>query len=199
LASAEGTLAPGGFFSRLPYLRITVREAFVRHAGIDLALCPDAGALRAAAERIGIRVGRSPRYEDIFFHVFLQKVEKHLGRERPEFLIDYPACMASLARLKPGDPAVAERVELYANATELANGFSELTDAVEQRRRLEDEQDQRRSAGRATYPLDEKFLSAVSRMPEAAGVAVGVDRILMLILGLERIEDVLLFPAHDFQ
>ena len=199
LASAEGALAPGVCFSRLPYTRITVREAFVRHARIDLAHCPDAASLRAAAERIGVRVGHSPRYEDIFFHVFLERVEKHLGQERPEFLIDYPAQMASLARLKPGDPAVAERVELYANATELANGFSELTDAAEQRRRLEDEQEQRRSAGRAAYPLDEKFLSAVSRMPEAAGMAVGLDRVLMLVLGLERIEDVLLFPAHDFQ
>ena len=199
LASAEGALAPGGPFGRLPYARTTVREAFLRHAGIDLALCPDAAALRAAAERIGIRVGNAQRYEDIFFHIFLQKVEMHLGRERPDFLIDYPASMASLARLKPGDPAVAERVELYANGTELANGFSELTDAAEQRRRLEDEQEQRRSAGRPAYPIDERFLSAVSRMPEAAGVAVGLDRILMLILGLERIEDVLLFPAHDFQ
>lgn len=199
LASAEDALAPGVCFSRRPYTLITVREAFVRHARIDLTHCPDAASLRAAAEHIGVRVGPSPHYEDIFFHIFLERVEKHLGQERPEFLIDYPAQMASLARLKPGEPTVAERVELYANATELANGFSELTDAAEQRRRLKDEQEQRRWAGRAAYPLDEKFLSAVSRMPEAAGMAVGLDRVLMLILGLERIEDVLLFPAHDFQ
>jgi lysyl-tRNA synthetase class 2 len=93
---------------------------------------------------------------------------------------------------------VAERVELYAKGLELANGFSELTDPVEQRARLVEEQALRRTLGRSVYPLDERFLEAVGRMPPAAGIAVGLDRILMLLLGVQRIEDVLLFPAHEF-
>jgi lysyl-tRNA synthetase class 2 len=105
--------------------------------------------------------------------------------------------MASLARLKPGQPQVAERVELYAHGAELANGFSELTDAAEQRRRLVDEQQQRRALGRPAYGLDEAFLDAVGRMPPSAGIAVGVDRVLMLLLGAKDIAEVLLFPAGE--
>jgi lysyl-tRNA synthetase class 2 len=125
-------------------------------------------------------------------------VEPRLGVERPTFLIDYPAPMASLSRLKPADPSVAERFELYVGGAELANGFSELTDAAEQRKRLIDEQALRREAGRPAYPLDEKFLEAVGRMPPSAGVAVGLDRVLMLLLGAQSIAEVLLFPAEDF-
>jgi lysyl-tRNA synthetase class 2 len=186
-------------FGRTPYQRLTVREAVRREAGIDLAECGTADALRRAAEAAGIRVGGATRFEDVFFHVFLQRVEPRLGLERPTFLIDYPAPMASLSRLKPGDPSVAERFELYVSGSELANGFSELTDAAEQRRRLLDEQAQRQEAGRTVYPLDERFLDAVGRMPPSAGVAVGLDRVLMLLLGAQSIADVLLFPAEDFE
>ena len=129
-------------------------------------------------------------------HSTVEKVE--LGRDRPAFLIDYPASMAALARLSPQDPSVAERFELYARGLELANGFSELTDPVEQRRRLEEERAFRIAHGRPAYPLDEAFLEAVGRMPPSGGVALGLDRVLMLLLGAERIEDVLLFPAHGF-
>jgi lysyl-tRNA synthetase class 2 len=93
---------------------------------------------------------------------------------------------------------VAERVELYARGVELANGFSELTDATEQRRRLEEEQDWRGRNGRPVYPLDERFLDAVGRLPPSSGIAVGLDRVLMLLIGAEAIEDVLLFPARGF-
>jgi lysyl-tRNA synthetase class 2 len=130
--------------------------------------------------------------------VFLTAVEPTLGLERPTFLIEYPASMASLARLKPTDPGVAERVELYLGGVELANGFSELTDEKEQRRRLIEEQELRRATGRPVYPLDERFLAAVGRMPPSAGVAVGLDRLLMLLLGARRIDEVLLFPAREF-
>jgi elongation factor P--(R)-beta-lysine ligase len=187
-----------GFFRRVPYERLTVRDAVLLHAGVDLFSAPDAVALRKAAEGVGVHLGGADTYEDVFFHLFLQKVELKLGRERPTYLIEYPAPLASLARLKPGDPRVAERFELYARGAELANGFSELTDAVEQRRRLEEEQALRRSLGRPVYPLDEAFLEAVGRMPSSGGVAVGLDRVLMQLLGRERIDSVLLFPARDF-
>jgi lysyl-tRNA synthetase class 2 len=112
--------------------------------------------------------------------------------------MEYPASMASLSRLKPSDPRVAERVELYAEGVELANGFSELTDAVEQRARLVAEQAWREANGRPVLPLDEAFLEAVGKMPPAAGIAVGLDRVLMLLLGAKSLSEVLLFPAQGF-
>lgn len=187
-----------GFFARTPYERVTVRDAVLRATGIDLALHREGASLKREAEAIGVHTGTSSSFEDVFFHLFLERVERGLGHERPTFLIEYPASMASLARLKPEDASVAERVELYARGLELANGYSELTDASEQRRRLLEEQAFRRAHGRSAYPLDERFLEAVARMPPATGIAVGLDRILMLLLGAENIADVLLFPAHEF-
>lgn len=198
LAAGETALEREAQFSRRPYERLSVRDALLRHAGIDLKRCPDATTLRAAAAETGVRTGPTDSFDDIFFRIFLQKVEPRLGHERPTFLIEYPASMASLARLKPGDPSVAERFELYVDGLELANGFSELTDATEQRARLLEEQSWRQSHGRTAYPLDEAFLAALGEMPPSGGVALGVDRVLMVLLGLERIEDVLLFPAHRF-
>jgi lysyl-tRNA synthetase class 2 len=198
LASADEALGSSGFFARVPYQRLTVREAVRLALDIDIALCPDAESLASAARRVGIDVPDAERFEDVFFRLFLERVEPGLGSERPTYLTEYPAPMASLARLKPDNPAVAERFELYAHGLELANGFSELTDAAEQRRRLLEEQSQREATGRPVYPLDEAFLEAVGRMPPSGGVAVGLDRLLMLYTGAERIEDVLLFPAHAF-
>jgi lysyl-tRNA synthetase class 2 len=137
-------------------------------------------------------------FDDVFFRVMLDRVEPRIGGERPCFLVDWPAPMAALSRLRRDDPAVAERFELYAGGLELANGFSELTDAAEQRRRLVEEQEVRRRLGRPVHPLDERFLAAVGRMPEAGGVAVGLDRLLMLLVGADAIADVLLFPADEF-
>jgi elongation factor P--(R)-beta-lysine ligase len=198
LAEVERAVGRSELFGRLPFERVTVREALLRSTGIDLQSCPDAESLARAAEGLGVRVRPGEVFEDVFFRVFLERVEPMLGRERPTFLVDYPASMASLARLKSADPTVAERFELYAQGLELANGFSELTDAAEQRRRLQEEQAVRRAAGRPVYALDERFLEAVGRMPPSSGVAVGLDRLLMLLLGAERIEEVLLFPAHEF-
>jgi lysyl-tRNA synthetase class 2 len=200
-ALAEAERAVGGsefFFQRLPFDRVTVREALLRETGIDLHRCPDAASLARAAAATGMRVDPADGFDDVLFRVFLERVEPKLGLERATYLIDYPAPMASLARLKPDDPSVAERFELYARGLELANGFSELNDAPEQRRRLEEEQATRRAKGRPVYAIDERFVEAVGRMPPSGGVAVGLDRVLMLILGLERIDEVLLFPAHQF-
>jgi elongation factor P--(R)-beta-lysine ligase len=183
-----------------PFERLTVAEAFRRHAGIDLDACgADAVRLAEAARRVGIDPGPPGEpFDDVFFRVMLDAVEPRIGRARPVYLLDWPAPMAALSRLRRDDPPVAERFELYAGGLELANGFSELTDAAEQRRRLVDEQQQRRRLGRRVPPLDEDFLAALARMPEAGGVAVGLDRLLMLLVGAETIADVLLFPAHDF-
>ena len=183
-----------------PFERLTVAEAFSRHAGIDLAGCEgDAARLAAAARAAGHDPGPGGEpFDDVFFRVFLHAVEPKLGLERPVFLVDWPASMAALAKLKRDDPRWAERFELYAGGLELANGYTELNDAVEQRRRLVEEQALRARLGRPVFPLDERFIEAVGRMPDAGGVAVGFDRLLMLLTGARSIEEVLLFPAHDF-
>lgn len=198
LAACDAAVGGGGHFARRPYERLTVRDAVLRETGIDLRVAHDGPKLRAAALEAGIRVGDAQSFDDVFFHVFLQKVEHTLGRGRPTFLIEYPASMASLARLKSGDPSVAERVELYLDGVELANGYSELVDAPEQRRRLEEERALRGELGRTQYPLDERFLEAVARMPPSGGIAVGLDRVLMLLVGATSIDEVLLFPAREF-
>jgi lysyl-tRNA synthetase class 2 len=183
-----------------PFERLTVQEAFSRHAGVDLAACEGcADLLRAAARAAGHHPGPDGElFDDAFFRLMLTAVEPRLGLERPTFLVDWPASMAALSRVKAGDPRWAERFELYAGGLELANGFSELTDAVEQRARLVEEQALRSRLGRPALPLDEPFLAALARMPEAGGVAVGLDRLLMLLTGAASIAEVLLFPAAGF-
>ena len=182
----------------LPFERVTVRDAMLRETGLDIRVLTDPEELRREALARGHFVPTSAvSWDDVFFSVFVTAVEPKLGRERPAFLIEYPARMAALARLKPSDETVAERFELYANGLELANGFSELIDANEQRRRFLFEQEERRETGREVYPIDERFLEAVSRMPPAAGVAIGWDRLVMLLCGAGSIDEVLLFPANS--
>lgn len=192
LAAAEAAVAPGReLFSAVPYQRVSVADAFTNFARVEV------GALPNSARAAGVRVADNATFEDAFFQVFLERIEPKLGADRPCFLYDYPASMASLARLKPGDASVAERVELYARGVELANGFSELTDAAEQRARLERENEVRRQLGKPSFPLDEAFLEAVSQMPPCAGIAVGLDRILALMLERNAVADVLFFPFVD--
>ena len=183
-----------------PYDRLGVAEAFSRFAGVDLAACDgDASRLAAAARAAGHDPGPGGEpFDDVFFRVFLHAVEPRLGVERPVYLVDWPASMAALAKVKRDDPRWAERFELYAGGLELANGYTELNDAAEQRRRLVEEQALRARLGRPVFPLDERFIEAVGRMPDAGGVAVGLDRLLMLLAGARSIEEVLLFPAHEF-
>jgi lysyl-tRNA synthetase class 2 len=179
-----------------PFERLTCREAFSRYAGFD-PLPLDAEAFAQAARTVGVAPAARASWDDVFTQVLLEKIEPCLGIERPTFLTEYPASQAALARLKPGDARVAERFELYAAGLELANGFSELCDSREQRARLEDEQRLRRLLGRDVFPLDERFLAALDRIPEAGGVAVGFDRLLMLLTGAASIAEVLLFPAAE--
>jgi elongation factor P--(R)-beta-lysine ligase len=179
-----------------PFERLTCREAFLKHAGFD-PLPLDAAALAQAARTVGVRPAPGSSWDDVFTQVLVHRVEPALGLSRPTYLTEYPASQAALARLKPGDPGVAERFELYAGGLELANGFSELTDSGEQRNRLEQEQALRARLGRPVWPLDEKFLAALERIPAAGGVAVGIDRLLMLLTGAASIADVLLFPAVE--
>jgi len=183
-------------------LRLTVADAFERFADIDLFATmrdparPDGALLAREARRIGVDPGESADWEDLFFKIFLDRIEKRLGVGRPALLTEYPASMAALARLKPGDDRVAERFELYVCGVELANGFGELTDPVEQRTRFEADRARRKALyGSDGPPIDEELLAALARIPNAAGVAMGFDRLVMLATGASRIEDVLWAPV----
>ena len=181
---------------------LSVEHAFARHAGIDLFATapdpgqPDAAALRDAARGIGIHTADDDAWDDVFFRIFLEKVEPHLGIGVPTVLHSYPASMAALARRSPQDPRVADRFEIFVCGLELANGYGELTDAAEQRRRFEAEIAHRKELGREAYPLDEEFIAALEAgIPDCAGIALGFDRLAMLATGADRIEDVLWAPV----
>lgn len=180
---------------------LTVAEAFTRYAGIDLLATapdpqnPDPDLLRSAAAKAGLALLHSGDWEDLFFHIFLDRIEPRLGIGAPTALTDYPISMAALARTSRKDPRVAERVEIYVAGLELANGFGELTDPAEQRRRFEADMEKKQRLYGARYPIDEDFLAALARMPEASGMALGFDRLVMLATGAAAIDDVLWAPV----
>ena len=152
-----------------PWERLTVKDAFARYASQPLS--------QALANE---------RFEEIL----TGEVEPNLGKEKPTFITEYPAELASLARLKPQDPAVAERFELYIDGMELANAFSELTDPAEQRQRFTSDEQARRDADKPARELPEPFLAELDTLPECAGIALGLDRLIMFLTGADKIDDV---------
>ncbi len=176
--------------------RLSVADAFTHHAGIDLlATLGDRDHLATKARRSGFDVAQDDNWADIFSKLLVARVEPKLGLERPTILYEYPRSEAALARATPHDPRVAERFELYVCGVELANGFGELTDPAEQRTRFEAEMDEKARVHGERYPIDEDFLAALAQMPDASGVALGFDRLVMLAAGARNIDDVLWTPA----
>jgi len=177
--------------------RWSYREAFIDHAGIDpLAAsiddCADCAHTHGLGDARSLCKKSAPDWLDFLFSHLIQP---ELGLNGPCFLFDFPSCQASLARIRPGPPPVAERVEVFLQGIELANGFHELTDPCEQEQRFEQEQQQRARTGRPVPAKDSRFLDALrAGLPDCSGVAVGLDRLLMLITGADRIDDVLAFP-----
>jgi lysyl-tRNA synthetase class 2 len=183
--------------------RLTVAEAFFRHAGIDLlatladdpARPPARDGLAAQARAAGLRVADDDTWADIFSGVIVERIEPHLGHGRATILCEYPTPEAALARPCAHDPRVAERFELYVCGVELANAFGELTDPAEQRRRFDAEMDEKERVYGERYPIDEDVLEALALMPETSGIALGFDRLVMLASGATRIEDVQWAPV----
>jgi lysyl-tRNA synthetase class 2 len=177
---------------------LTVAGAFERFAGVDLLATVVDGkgdrAKLAAAVGQQVRLKEDDTWSDIFSKVLVEHVEPRLGHGQLTVLFEYPVPEAALARAKPSDPRVAERFEVYACGVELANGFGELTDAREQRRRFLEAMDEKQRRYGERYPLDEDFLHAVEMMPEASGVALGFDRLVMLASGAARLEQVVWTP-----
>lgn len=171
---AEALGSPDAAVLSSPWDRMRVDEAFDRHA----------------RQRI------DPADEETFFRIWAEEIQPALGAERPVVVTHWPASMASLAKLHPN--GTADRFEAFFRGIELCNGFGELTDAAEQRRRFERDQTQRREAGLPVYPIDERFLEALAGgMPESGGNALGIDRALMLLTGASSIQSVMPFPAEQ--
>jgi lysyl-tRNA synthetase class 2 len=159
-----------------PWRRISVSEAFDRYASLTLKTALEKGC---------------------FSEVMVQEIEPRLRLTGPTFMYDYPASFAALARLKPDNPKFAERFECYIAGLELANGFSELIDAKEQRARFEMDQQHRHDLGKKGYPMPERFLKSLEHMPDAAGVALGIDRLAMIFADRPKIDDVVTFTPEE--
>lgn len=176
-----------------PWPKASTRELFFKHTGIDLLKNRTTSKFKKTAIQKGHDVKNCTDWDDIFFKIFLNKIEPHLPKT-PIFITDYPASQAALARLKKEEPFFAERFELYINGIELCNAFSELIDPKEQRARLIKEQNQRHKMGKTVFPIDKEFLKAIGRIQTpSAGIALGLDRLLMILLNKKHINEVLLF------
>ncbi len=178
--------------------KLSYRAAFLRHASID-PLDSSIDEMEACAQGLGITGFDGERDRDVWLDLILtHAVEPQLGREGLCFIYDYPASQAALARLNPDNPQVAERFELYYQGVELANGFHELADAEEQRKRFSAELETRKVQGLDTVPMDEHLLAALEEgFPPCAGVALGVDRLVMLALGAESLAEVMAFTIEN--
>lgn len=177
LTAGDRLETPAGALSLAPpWERLAVAEAFSRYASLS--------AVEALAQ-------------DLFDEILVTEVEPHLGQGKPTILFDYPAPLGALARLRSDNQEVAERFEVYAGGLELANGFSELVDPTEQRRRFVAERHRIEADGRRPGPLPDKFLAALAAMPPAAGIALGVDRLAMLFAGAETVDEVVTFTPEE--
>jgi lysyl-tRNA synthetase class 2 len=182
--------------------RITVAEEFTRYAKVDLLATVKGGqgdrdALGAAAVKAGVPIAADDTWGDIFSRILAERVDPHLGVGKATILYEYPLPLAALARAKPGNDKVAERFELYACGVELGNAFGELNDVTEQRARFEAAMDEKQRIHGERYPVDEDFMAALAEMPQASGIALGFDRLVMLASGAQHIEQVIWTPVVE--
>jgi lysyl-tRNA synthetase class 2 len=181
-----------------PWIRMTVLEAFEKFAGVDKKTFEDEVAFKLAAQKKGYAVTEETSLDDAFFLIFMNEIEPKLGIEKPVLLHEYPVSMAALSKKCDHDPKYAERFETYIAGLELSNGFTELNDPVEQQARLEYEHGERLKMGKQDYPVDQSFIRALQLgMPPSGGIALGVDRLMMLLTNTPDINQMILFPHQE--
>ena len=181
-----------------PWERLSICEAFLRYAKFDLTKALNLKDLAPIAKKKGYTVTSNDTWEELFHLIFLNEIEPKLGRRKPTIIYDYPVSLAALSRKKKSDPRFAERFEFYIEGLELGDAYSELTDWKEQLARFKEEEEERKRLGKVAHPMDMDFIEALKvGMPEAGGIAVGVDRLIMLFADATDIADTLFFPAKD--
>ena len=177
--------------------RLSVPQAFEKYAGITTEELLTEALLLTKVREKGYAVDETTTYDDAFYQVMLNEIEPHLGESKPTFLYDYPASQAALSKKKAEDPRLAERFELYIGGLEIGNAFSELADWKEQQERFENQLAVRKENGQAVWGVDEHFIDALkSGFPRCGGIAIGVDRLVMLFTDSAEISEVLFFPAN---
>jgi len=189
----------GGEYWTKSMKRTTIKDCFKIYADIDLESgLKDLEFWRAtASEVLSEQIPSDDTFEDIFFRIWLKLIEPQLGKNRPEIVFDYPASMAALSKLKSPENVWAERFELYIQGVEIGNAFSELTDSEEQLKRFEDANRQRETLGYPPHPIDMDFIEAVGKMPPTGGIAIGVERLLMVLTGERDIRQFFLYPLTE--
>jgi len=182
-----------------PYPKMTVAEAFKKYVDVDTEQLLSREDLIKVAQEKGYGVDENTTWEQVYNQLFLNEIESQLAKfDQPVFIYDYPASQAALSKKKQNDPRFAERFEVYLAGLELGNAFSELTDAKEQEARFKEELALRKELGKVEYEMDKDFIEALKTgMPESGGIAVGVDRLVMLFANADSIEDTLFFPTKD--
>ncbi len=192
-ANSVGMTAAGDRWDRK-----TMKQVWQEYVSVNLDERLSLASMRELAKDKRYEISDDDAYEDIFFKIFLNEIEPHLGLERPVFVSEYPQQLCSLSRACPTDPRYAERAELYIAGLEIANGFGELTDAREQASRLELDRELRGKLGRETWPVDPEFIAALrSGIPASAGIALGVDRMVLLFTGANAINEVIFQTVQD--
>lgn len=182
------------FFSS--WERLTMRELWLRELHVDLDELLTKKSMNKLCNDLGMRASADEPYEDLFYKIFLNKIESKLGQDRPLILSHYPAQMAALATTTDDDK-YANRFEIYIKGVEIANAFQELCDPVEQRKRFEIEQKERKSMGKVVFDIDEKLLKALEHIDSAAGIALGIDRLVQIFTSCQNIDDVIPFPLSE--
>jgi len=183
----------------LPWPRVSVSKAFEKYSGIDSETLLSEKELLVAGKRKGYEVDEATTWEQIFYQIFLNEIEPQLKKcKKPIFIYDYPLAQASLSRPKKEDPGFAERFEVFLAGVELGNCFSELIDAEAQHKRFESDLAERRKLGKTDFPIDEDFIEALrSGMPPSSGIAVGIDRLVMLAADAPSVSDTIFFPDNE--
>jgi elongation factor P--(R)-beta-lysine ligase len=184
------------FSWELPFKKRTIAQVFIDEVNIDLAKGLDDFSYwkRSAEERLGVQIPNDDTFDDIFFRLWIQCIEGKLGQTQPEIVYDYPAHMSALSKIKSDNPRWAERFELYIRGIEIGNAFSELTDSNEQESRFIHANLEREKMGYPPHPVDYELIRAVGKMKPTGGIAIGIERLLMVLTHTEDIREFFLFP-----